>query len=420
MDLLIASRQFHLTHLHSEHLKSQSLKPFQRFGDVTDVNELYALHLLRLAFAHYDRDIIKCVTQGVRSLGEIENQRSAALKKWTKLVKQPGAFNADHPSMRELLISVCGYNPAELAKNLPPADNVQLSHHELASRMYIQVNPNRQSAAPRAPFIARGTFQVMLRLTVNKLSEEFGNIRGKDFDSWVTAKIQHVLEAYRYKVIPWAPRDTRQLAAVWNNWALVNVLSPIDGPTPAPAQATHSSAVEAAIAQAISSHQQSDPTRPWSISEVHATDLLQIIQRGTAPQWESPTKKQKVEQSPDSLYVSETYAWAQRVFDIRRPTHYLALVIGFIMGKMCPNISYDKSELANLFKDKPHAIEARTRVGNMSWTASRSIAHKDAGRVASAFIVSVMAITDTDSPLRRYMPSDGGSVGVQWSRTVGE
>jgi hypothetical protein len=386
---------------------------------VVKQEELYALHLLRLAFAHYPEDIVDCVTRGVKAEGDLSRHRREALKEWRKLAI-PGTFHFDSPAMRHLMISVCGFNPAQLSQNLPPQQNVKLSHHELAQTIYQVVDPTLRNRTVRAPFIAQGTFQFILHQIVNQLHLDFAEIQGNSFKPWLIAKIQQVLRAYKYNVIPWSPQNSRQRTAVWNQWAFVNVLSQAeDEDIDQVVQPSVDAAVDAAIAQAVRVHQESDPTKAWSPFDIQIGDLKRIMERGTPPIWDQPSKQQNTSDGPN--YVQETITWASRpgFFNVNRPTHYLALVIGVIFSKMSPFIGYDKDEVSTVFKGKPNALHARNKVQHIAWTESKRISHRDAGKVATAFIVSIMAITDGNSPLRKHMAPGGGSVGLPWSNAMG-
>jgi hypothetical protein len=410
----------HVTQLNLAHLKVTPLRSGGPFNNFTDANDLFALHALRLCFNHYVEDIKKCVKEGVSKAISLaseseRSERQRALERWLKNAS-PFSFHFNSPDIEDLHVAVCGYDPNALEHGLPPIRNVRLSMHQLASAIFEGVSP-LHSTTIRAPFLPQGTFQLILKQTIKNLYDMNVERLRTETTDWLILQICRVLEAFKYKAIPWSPSDSRQRLACWNQWALVNVASKELATERITSTSRHHSAVQNALSKAIHRQLQDDPTIPWTLEQVEITDLPLILTRGSLPAWDLPFRSPAnvSEDSNDpNTYVYKTFEWAQANFDIKKPTHYLALAVGVIFAKLCPYLSHDPSELVNNFNAKTTAEMARTSASNLTWLNNPKLSTRDAGKIACTFITTTMALTDSDSPLLKRMLGGKGALGKEW------
>lgn len=390
---------------------------------VTDRSQRMASYIVDRALDVYETDVRALVESQVRhSTAEVlrssspaekafAQERISSLDKW---LKQPKPFSYGENSYTNLVKAIVD-DPANLHLGLPASSLGQKSMSWFAGA--IIESESRQGPRTLPPFIRSGQALAIMHIVMKELRTllAFPGSSDDDMKNSITLLIAQVAVRRQILNIPWAPNPsgvagrppTTVVHDVWINLGRASSASSVNPIIQGPAARRNEAAARAA------SHQQdTDVNAPWSALDIPLQDLGSILHREVLPEeWDLTPIVFPAGES----YVKETYDWVKTHYSGSKPIHQLALLFGIIFSRILPDIFHEKKP-SNVSNTSTQSFTTSI-VRNSPWTAPG--ANKKGVTHPRQFIVMmttfIIAIYEKESPLRRYMARNSGSLGQPWT-----
>jgi hypothetical protein len=155
---------------------------------------------------------------------------------------------------------------------------------------------------------------------------------------------------------------------------------------------------------------ETDADGPWYALDYAMKDFDKMLKRRTRP-----LDLQKVDLTAYSVdsYVTETYRYVRDTFDMERPLHQLALIIGIVFASLAPD----------LFTGKPGNIEqghmdtpekTQRYLNTLPWETRSKGGLKEKPIIMSMAITYIIAFYDPRSPFSKHM-KNSTILGEDWT-----
>jgi hypothetical protein len=290
--------------------------------------------------------------------------------------------------------------------SLPPASETQLSLDEFC-RNLVQLGKRFLSGGTRvngAPFVARGQFQHVLPLAIERLSK-FATQLDREAESHAIEVFRQVFISLKINLLPWSPprRGTAGRPAdnvVWDAWVQFGGTAE-EIRTAVPLRPSEAMAV--ARKKVMREMQNNDPNSSWTATGIKIQDLANYLNRRTLP---ADFTFPMFNSDSGTEYVVDTYQYIKSRINLGKPLHHLALLIAIIFSKLCPNVFTDKpNPVPSVISQSEEA--ARQYLSTLKWTnrvaAKRGNTRRDL--YICMVMVFILALYDQKSPLRQYYAS---------------
>ena len=328
--------------------------------------------------------------------------RAKLLKDWLALGRSLLDFKNDNYAH---LLRVIVTDPDQIIHGLPGTQNNEMSTLDFALKLYNMVRfPSRNPL--RAPILPKGAFWPALNVAVKHIIP----LAPVDPDKFVVQVFRITTEHLGIHFIPWTITHTgpgrQSRTPVWNSWATLGKEDQrrhVDALALRPEEALHKAAVDAQ--HATMSH---DVNVSWNLADVKLRNIVDFIHHGTLPaDWIIPS------QSTD--YVKETYEYVRDNYNNRNDVHKLALFVSIVLGHCLPCI-HAPTDTASLLKSATSRSQTRNLVRSLPWISKSKVKGSKESRIhVCMFLTYIIALYDSNSPLRKYMSQHDGNIGNLWS-----
>ena len=193
---------------------------------------------------------------------------------------------------------------------------------------------------------------------------------------------------------------------VWNSWASLGVSDPnreMNYLTLRPEEAIHKAALDA---QQMA--MDNDANVPWSLDDLKLRNLANAINHDSLPSdWTIPAQS--------SGYVLETYNYVRDIYNNKNYIHKLALLVSIILSRCLPNI-HAPTDTHQLLSKETSKAGTRNVVRSLPWVSkSKTKGSKESHIHVTMFATFIIALYDSNSPLRKYMAKNDNSLGNLWT-----
>ncbi|THG96886.1 hypothetical protein EW026_g5023 [Hermanssonia centrifuga] len=301
-----------------------------------------------------------------------------------------------------------------------------MSRKTFVNEMLLQAGKTH----PAAPLLTSGPLLPLIKIASAEISNLCSILRptSEDKMSWTTNAFLLALEDAEVLFAPWIPlaRGSGGRPA-----SKPSHLAWISFSTPAAPQTISSSAhlLRADPAEALTNQlslllqkkQSDDSNGHWSAIDIQLCDFPTIFHKTVPPdEWRFDYVKQAQDMygsknTPANVLVSDTYAWAFKVFDMVNPVHRIALYTAIIICKMLPNIFNPYAGRANVPVEKSATqTEILCAVRNAELRNVDRNGHGEAPPFIFMVTAYCIAWTYEESPLRKYVKKSAG-FGEPWT-----
>lgn len=122
----------------------------------------------------------------------------------------------------------------------------------------------------------------------------------------------------------------------------------------------------------------------------------------------------------DNSYSAQTYRWVMANFNLSKKLHCLALICAILFAHMAPNVFTPAHYIKNTpgIKQLRPTDDTTEHVRNTPWVSKTGTAMGIAYYILP-FTVYAIALYERESPLRKYMAANQGSLGSAWTTAHG-
>lgn len=370
-----------------------------------------SLVIAHLAILAYQKDIVNLVCTGINlRVNELKNsddptkrQQGVSLQKDLKSWK-----SLSRPLHYEAILNLIRIiSPGSI--KLPPASPPEVNVDDFVQDL---ITAGKQGRVRGVPFIHKGQFQYILPSAIEHLSSQVSAIlldpdADSDSDTRAALCFKTAMLTIGINAVPWTPPAagpgrpfTIPSITAWVMFGGRTIRPiPIAALSFRPAE-QHQAAMENALEQ----RKDADPNAPWAILPVKMRNLHKFLNRRILPS--DFTHPDIRSESPETRYVRQTYDYAAKQFDLSNPLHHLALLLGVIYSKLCPNVftepPRDDNSSNALMKDEQ---SAREYLNSIPWSNRMAAGKK--GNIRRDLYISmiafyIVAIYDRNSPLVQH------------------
>lgn len=170
-----------------------------------------------------------------------------------------------------------------------------------------------------------------------------------------------------------------------------------------PEEAIHKAALDA---QQIAMGR--DANISWSLNDIKLRNLASEIDHDSLPSdWTIPAQS--------SGYVLETYNYVRDIYNNKNEIHKLALLVSIVLSRCLPNI-HAPSDSHKLLSGLSSKADTHRSVRSLPWVAkSKTKGSKESHIHVTMFATFIIALYDSESPLRKYMAQHDNSLGNLWT-----
>jgi hypothetical protein len=153
-----------------------------------------------------------------------------------------------------------------------------------------------------------------------------------------------------------------------------------------------------------------DADGPWHAMEYKMKDFDKMLKRRTRP-----VDFQLIDLSayPKDSYMVQTYHYVRDIFDMERPLHQLALIIGIVFAGLAPDLFTNKPDQVGR-EDMDTPEKTQKLLNTLPWVTRPKGGLKDAPILMSMMITYIIAFYDPRSPFRTYL-KDSKILGHEWT-----
>ncbi|KAG2335563.1 hypothetical protein BDR05DRAFT_1006676 [Suillus weaverae] len=389
-----------LTHVLS--VNNPSATAFMQY----DQDLRHAIIIAVVACQSYIADIKTLVTVGITKIcTDLESQdthsssleakiRSLNLKKWLAC-KHPLSY-IDRAF--EYLLRAVVSDSGDYSLGLPNPTQEKLSIHDFA-KLLVNMSRPTNPVPVAAPLISNSSSPMVFRVALIYMSKFVPRHSPNAATQFLHNAFIIAANHLHINNIPWhlaGGRGRRHSKPHFESW--IN----LGKATQLPTVQSLASQTKNGAAEASQRAQASDTRAAWAACSITLQSLPDFLSR-TVPPDEFCMDSVTLDKSDgkDSI-VHKTYQWAFAEFDMSRPLHQLAILVGVYVSKLIPDLFYDMD-------DRPDHESYRTMfaftkaVREMPWISnSRRKGCKIAAQFVAMVPVYIMAVFDRSSPLHDH------------------
>ncbi|KAG1726755.1 hypothetical protein EDB19DRAFT_1833326 [Suillus lakei] len=289
------------------------------------------------------------------------------------------------PWLEYLLHSIIR-DPTEHGLGLPNPTKEKLSIHDFA-KLIVDMSRTTSPIPVAAPLLSTGSAPMVFQVAVWYMSKFVPRHSNEAANMFLQNAFIIAANHLHINNIPWhhlsAGRGRRHLSQL------------LSGKHLAP-QTINSAAEASQRAQA------SDSRAAWSACSVSLQSLPDFLSRTVPPEEFSMDNIGLDKSEPKDSIVRKTYQWAFAEFDMAKPLHQLALLVGIYVSKLIPDLFHHPDDRPD--HESYSTMFAFTRaVREMPWVAnSGRKGCKTAAQFVAMVPVYILAIFDRSSPLQGH------------------
>ncbi|KAG1765968.1 hypothetical protein EV702DRAFT_1283003 [Suillus placidus] len=366
----------------------------------------HAIIIAVVAFQSFIADIKTLVSVGITKICvDLENQdthsssleakiRRLNLKKWLAS-KYPLSY-IDR-AFEYLLRAIVG-DSGDYGLGLPNPTQEKLSIRDFA-KLLVDMSRPTGPVPIAAPLISNSSSPMVFRVALIYMSKfvprDSPNAANLFLHNAFIIGANHL----HINNIPWhlaGGRGRRYSKPHFESWINLGKAAQLPTAKSLASQTTNGAAEASQRAQA------SDTRAAWAACSITLQSLPDFLSR-TVPPDEFCMDSVTLDKSDgkDSI-VHKTYQWAFAEFDMSRPLHQLAILVGVYVSKLIPDLFYDMDNRPD--HESYHTMFAFTKaVREMPWISnSRRKGCKIAAQFVAMVPVYIMAVFDRSSPLHDH------------------
>jgi len=151
-----------------------------------------------------------------------------------------------------------------------------------------------------------------------------------------------------------------------------------------------------------------DANISWRFNDIKLRDLANVINHHSLPSdWTIPARS--------SDYVLATYNYVRDIYNNKNDIHKLALLVAIILGHCLPNI-HAPTDAPKYLNNLLTQADTRRAARDLPWVAkTKTKGSKESHIHMTMFATFIIALYDSDSPLRKYMAQHDNSLGDLWT-----
>lgn len=331
------------------------------------------------------------------------SERRKRLKQWLAMPSS-GLLDFAGDNYANLL-RILVTDPQAIVHGLPDASINEISTLVFAKSLYDMVEyPTRNPLG--APILPKGAFWPAIQVAIAHIKA----MAPVDPPNFVVNVLRLTTEIIKIHFIPWSKmhdgpgRPSR--IPVWNSWASLGASDPnrgINTLTLRPEEAIHRAALKA---QQIAMDR--DVNASWTLNDIKLRNLANDLNHDSLPSdWTIP--------SQSSLYVLETYNYVRDIYNNKNEIHRLALLVAIVLGRCLPEI-HAPPDTHKLLLNLSTRSETRRVVRDLPWVSkTKTKGSKESHIHVTMFATFIIALYDSESPLRKYMANHDDSLGSLWT-----
>lgn len=320
--------------------------------------------------------------------------RRLNLKKWLAC-KYPLGY--DDRAFEYLLRSIVG-DSDDYAIGLPNPTGDKLSIRDFA-KLVIDMSREKDHIPLAAPLLSTSPSPMVFRVALIYMSKFVPRDSPQSAHQFLQNACIIASNHLHINNIPWhlaSGHGRRYRKPHFESWINLGKASKLPTATALASQVTNPAAEASQRAQA------SDSRAAWSACSITLQSLPDFLSRTVPPDEFCMDYVSLDKSEPQDSIVRQTYQWAFAEFDMSRPMHQLAILIGIYVSKMIPDLFYSQDERPE--HDSYRTMYSYTKaIREMPWIAHNS---RKGCKVAAQFVamvpVYIMAIFDRSSPLHGH------------------
>lgn len=303
--------------------------------------------------------------------------------------------------------------------SLPLGDKRSLSTLQLASLICNMVRPVTPLPL-QAPLFAKSRSLTIFRVAIPYMYHQAKQNGAPGPSDFVAYALAQVLDDNQVAHVPWSPpappdvvgRPVRKVDfSFWRRTskseeighrALMKVVDAQE----------HTALTDQHNARELARR---DAKAPWAIHPMTIGELAGVLHKVVLP---TDFSRAHASLSPNDGYISETYDWVLTHYDGAKPVHRFALLVAHMFSRMAPNLGHPPMPPAVLaMRGKSAQITAAVRRSPWTFEDRRGVTATEPFMVM--LTTTIIALTEDNSPLRRYMRKNGNSLG-EWTAKHGK
>lgn len=416
---MLLSPQYYLGKF-SVDFAAKSIAPARWIG-VSDTRRRI-LAVLEVTFKAFVEDVRAAVIAGVESeinpiLENSDNYRDVApavqrreyLERWADQ-RHPLSYGGHNRIILVALIRAVCPDMTIAFDGLPKSARGQWAITDFIKTLHDMARPNNP-IRPASPIIPGGGALGVFKAALDYAYSIGPSPPTHGHQSLILAAMRQMTQELHIQFVPDTPhRDGPRRGPAprhprYNAWS---TLGAPDAMVARPAPIAMEDTDDVRIARSAAAIMANDVRAPWALDGLRIQNFKDFLDREVPPTtWHIPRTE-----ANDETYIGLTFTWAydyacNNIGDYRTQ---LAIILAFIVSRLCPDVHWDPNEKKNMTKDnQPYTTDF---VRKVKWI-SRDDRHgmSDIGTYFTQLATYILAILHSDSPLRQYMNIHNSSTG---------
>lgn len=366
----------------------------------------HAIIIAVVAFESFIADVKTLISVSVAKLcADLDNQdtHASTLEAKTRRLNLKKWLSCKHPlsyldrAFEYLLRAVVG-DPTDYSFGLPNPTKEKLSVRDFA-KLIVNMSRSIDPVPVAAPLISTASSPMVFKVAHIYMSKFVPRHSPDSATQFLQNAFIIAANHLHINNIPWhlsGGRGRRHRKPHFESWINLGKAAQLPSAKSLASQGNNGAEEASQRAQA------SDSRAAWAACSITLQSLPEFLSRTVPPdEFSMDSIALDKTESKDSI-VRQTYQWAFAEFNISKPLHQLAILVGIYVSKLIPNLFYDSDNRP----DHEHykTMFAFTQaVRAMTWMPNSS---RKGCKIAAQFIamvpVYIMAVFDRSSPLHDH------------------
>lgn len=357
-------------------------------------------------------DVTRCVLEAGSyedkvSMTERGKEREKYLKEWLAMEMPLSYGERDEVGPFRTLVQALAVAEKDIEDGLPNWTKNAFSRTDFVNLLLGMSAPSSPKLLS-APVLKDGAFFPILKEVHHNLISLSMQDTPSSQHTFITRCFLRAIDRLKIHFIPnhlpqhshaWGPRRRK---VVFNAWAQLGLPeSRLDPPLP-PSRCLPSSSHQAATV-ALTDALASDSNLDWHAKEISISNLHTVLHCTHLPLDFASISFVKED------YVNDTYAWVREFYDGTKPSHHLALIVGFIASAFAPTLFMPANDpslnLKTRFAGAHTESQVRDLYNSIDWVSRDKKGMKDRSIFLAMFTTYVIALYEPASPLRQHIAS---------------